>query len=330
MKLIDYEELRFLVKESRDKKVLITFHSMGDTDAVASAIALSTYFTQSKVVMPDSISANSARTLRKAGVSVADIGTEFDDDADMVVLLDVNNFEDCGPFRFRLEEFNGTIIIMDHHAPKPVDKKDLYVYNNEYYNSASSIVYSVLESFGIHVSGETAKILLYGIISDSAELRNATAETFVQIGRLLKIVNEDYSEILQEMMHIADPNARAKTIEDIRGSKTEMLGNLLFLYGEAHSHANIAADFAIKLGADLSLFYSRNGSELSFSARLRPPLDRRYGLHLGMVMKNVAPMVGCTGGGHPCAAGAYGPGTDPVAFLKLFRERVVGKVEGKP
>jgi nanoRNase/pAp phosphatase (c-di-AMP/oligoRNAs hydrolase) len=329
MERINIEALRFILKENRDQRVLFTFHSFGDTDSVSSALALASYLKNSTVATPDLITSNCARILRRLGVDPdTTIGRKFDDTAKLVVLLDVNNFEDCGSFRFRLEEFRGQILVIDHHAPKGIEKDDVQVFNDETFNSASSIVYEVLKGIGGTIDQKTAKLLLSGIISDSADLKNTTAETFVQMGELLKIAETDYVSFLEELQHIAEAQARERTFEDLKHATAEVMEGLFFVYGRAHAHANLAADAAVKYGADVAIFYTEN-KEFSVSARMRPPLDKRYGIHLGVLMKALAPTVHGTGGGHPCAAGAYGPeeAADPSEFIRKLMSEIIRRVK---
>ena len=331
MERINIEALKFILKENREKRVLFTFHSFGDTDSVSSALALASYMKNSTVATPDLITSNCSRILKRLGADPGkDIRKEFDNSAELVVLLDVNNFEDCGPFRFRLEEFSGKMLVVDHHAPKAIEKSGVQVFNDETFNSASSIVYTAMKGIGAEVNQRTAKLLLSGIISDSADLKNTTADTFIQIGELLKIADMDYISFLEEMQHIAEAQARERTFEDLRKAKVEVKENLLFVYGSAHAHANLAADAAVKYGADVAIFYTEN-REFSISARMRPPLDKRYGIHLGVLMRSLAPIVKGTGGGHPCAAGAYGPeeSADPSVFLSKLIEEILRKVTAR-
>ncbi len=327
MEKIDFEALTSILKENKDKSIVLTFHSRGDTDSVSSAIALSTYFPNSKVLTPDMITSNSSRIIKKLGFEET-IPNQFDNTADMVVMLDVNNFEDCGPFARKLEQFTGKIVIIDHHLLKETGKDNTYVFNEESYNSAASITYKLLKSLGANVEKKIAKLLLTGIVSDSAELKNVTADTFTQIGELLKIADTDYQVLLDEMIHISDPGSRAKTMDDVRNASTTIEGEMLLVVGEAHAHANLAADAALRIGADFSLFRAENDSEVSFSARLRAPLDKKYGIHLGRMMKELAPIIKGSGGGHPCAAGAYGPiNADWRKFQEMFMDQIYKRIK---
>ncbi len=330
MERLTLDALKLIAQTNRDKRVLLTFHSFGDTDSVSSAVALSKYFGNSIVATPDIITANCGRIMKRLGLDPSRIKSTFDDKADIIFMLDVNNFEDCGSFRYKLEESKKPIVIIDHHSPKEIPNDNVHVMNDEGYNSAASIVYKLLGSLGADIDPVTAKMLLAGIISDSAELKNTTALTFIQIGELLKTAKTEYTQFLEEIAHVAEAEARAKTMEDVRRATMDIRDNMLFVYGSAHAHANLAADAAIKMGADVALFDTDNGKEFSVSARLRSPLDKKYGIHLGQIMKMLAPMIRGSGGGHPCAAGAYGPsGATAGNVTDRFIEEILRRVKGR-
>jgi len=286
---------------------MLTFHSIGDTDSVSSAFALAEYFANSSIAAPDFITTNSMRILEKLGLEEGSIKSGFDDSADLIIMLDVNNFEDCGPFTEKLRTFKNKILIIDHHAPQSMQKSNVMAFNDESFNSTASIVYELLKPMGVLITKTIAELLTLGIISDSAEFKNASYRTFEQVGELLNIANVDYVSLLSVMQHTASVDARQESIKDLLSAKTTMVAGLLFVSGTVKGHANQSADDAIKIGADIALFSSVSKHEVAFSARLRPPLDKELRLHLGQVMKSIAPIIGGHGGGHPCAAGAYGP-----------------------
>ncbi|MGI0100701.1 MAG: DHH family phosphoesterase [Candidatus Micrarchaeaceae archaeon] len=323
MREIGFDTLRNTLDSNGGKKAIITFHSMGDTDSVSSAFALSRFFKDSSIATPDFITGNAKRILERLGFESSAISVDFESGAELAVMLDVNNFEDCGPFKEKLENFKGLILIIDHHTPSAIGKENVMVFNNESYNSAASIVYDLLKADGIEVDSGLAKLLATGIISDSAELRNAFPDTFIQIGDLLKKGGTDYQSLLLEMQHVASAQNREEFINDLFNAKIARIASLLVLYGAAQSHANKIADDAIKIGADASVFYTVRNGEISFSARMRPPLDRLHGINLGRIMKAHAYMIGGNGGGHPCAAGAYGSNaSNPQEFMGALLEEL--------
>ncbi|MEM3227441.1 MAG: DHH family phosphoesterase [Candidatus Micrarchaeaceae archaeon] len=312
------KELAEFLQTQRGKRVMLTFHSVGDTDAVSSAVALSEYFNEAKIVTPDIITSNANMILNRVGFESMKIPTEFYEKAELIILLDANNFEECGSLEKRISEFPGTIIIIDHHLQNQIDKENLFIFDDENYCATASIIYELLGLLGMQIGKKEAMLLLTGIIADSAELRNSTPMTFEQIGSLLKISKLNYYEIRKIMAKEESAEARAWAIKDLLGAEITISNGILFVSGRAHAHANLSADNAVRLGADISLFYSENENEISFSARLNTDLDKRYNIHLGKIMRELAPIIKGTGGGHPSAAGAYGP-------LKLAGEEFIRK-----
>lgn len=322
MEAIDFKALQEFIALYKNKKVLLTFHSIADTDSVSSAFGLSKYFTNAQIAAPDYVTANCRRIMERLGFNENLISKEFDSGADLVVLLDVNNLEDCGVFKSELEKFKRTILIIDHHTQSSVNKDKVVIFNDESYNSTASIVYQLIKG-SVNLDKKLASLLATGIISDSAEFRNAFPRTFIQIGELLEAGKTDYTSLLQEIQHPAEPETRKGFIEDLFDSNIKIINGMLMVCGRAKLHANMLADDAIRIGADVSIFYTANKKEVSFSARLRPPLDRTHRIHLGKLMKELAGIIDGQGGGHPCAAGAYGPKKENTdKFLSTFISRV--------
>ena len=327
MEEISFSGLQKLVKESKGMKAAITFHSVADTDSVASANAMATYFENSTIVNPDYITKNAMTLLKKYAGQRIKMAEKIPEDADLIVLVDVNNFEDCGNLAEELASTGKKILIIDHHSPKKIENRNVTAFNDESYNSASSIVYELLESIGHKIEADTAKLLAAGIIADSAQFKNSTPRTFIEIGQLLALSNSDYASLSDEFHHVPY-YARSAAIADLFKSEVVIKNNFIFIYGETTTHANVLADKAIDIGADVSLFVSKKDDEISFSARLRPPLDKQTGIHLGAIMKNLGTIIGGSGGGHPCAAGAYGPKQSGQSeFIEKFMLNVLDKIK---
>lgn len=286
------------------KRGMLTFHSMGDTDAIAAAMVLSKFFKDATVATPDFITSHSKSLLHRLGINPDSITNVFDDKADVIVLCDVNNIEDCGPFAEKLPSFNGELLVVDHHSPKEIHRR-ASVYNDEGYNSTSSIVFDAAEKSGMRLSNSEAKLLALGIISDSAEFMNSTPVTFMQIGKLLQISGASYVSLQQLLKSTPSTEERLRSMEELSSAEKRVIGGILVVHGRASYQANHMADDAIRVGADISLFYTISDAEISFSARMRPSLEAK-GMHLGEIMKRLAPILHGSGGGHPAAAGAYG------------------------
>lgn len=142
---------------------------------------------------------------------------------------------------------------------------------------------------------------------------------------LVSIAGVDYPTLMEEVQSTPAPELRKEALEDIVRASISIRNGLVYVRGYARSSANIRADYAIKSGADIALFYSETADELSFSVRMRPPLDSQLKLHMGSIMKELAGVIQGTGGGHPCAAGAYGKlKRQRDAFIAGFEGRVFG------
>ncbi|MCL5099525.1 MAG: DHH family phosphoesterase [Candidatus Marsarchaeota archaeon] len=311
-RILDLDGLADFISENKGKRAALTFHSMGDTDSIASAVALSYLFESSTIVSPDKLTYNAESALVRCGFSKGEMNAEIPQGTELVVLLDVNNLEDCGRLGGAITALGVPILIIDHHAPSHVSAANAFIFDDEGYNSTSSIVYELMSELEGDMDANLAKLLAIGIISDSAEFKNSTALTFSQLGELFDIAGTDYASMAHEFMHVADANIRAQTMRALFGASVEVREGLVIASGSTPNRASAAADDAIKVGADLSIFTSRSTDEAAISARLRPTLDKMYGIHLGVIMKKVGAIIGGTGGGHPCAAGAYGPRSGSV------------------
>ncbi len=309
MNSIGMREAASLLKDAKDKKVMITFHSIGDTDSVAAAVILSGMLKNSQISTPDTITHNASNTLKKLGRS-GSFPNSFIGDAELVVLVDVNNFEGCGPFEERLKGFRRDMLVIDHHAKNEIQGTSVYAFDDESYNSTSSMVYELVKELGEDISSTNAKLLALGILSDSAGFKNASYQTFYQLAELFQQAGTSYIELQEEFYKEPLPERRLEVLSDMCHSESNVHSGMLFICGAAHGHAGDVADAAIDIGADVSIFYSENENEVAFSARLRPTFDEKYSLHLGVIMKKAANIIGGSGGGHPCAGGAYGPKKD--------------------
>ncbi len=319
-KPISFDELVSLLKKNKDGNFLITFHSMGDRDAVGSALALSTYLKNSVVSTPDFITGNTRRMLSSIDRKLR-ISNTFPDRIDGVIILDANNTGALGAFEKHVRQLAGFTLFIDHHLISTKEKTGL-IFNDEKYNSTSSIICDLLEGLDSEIGQNTALLLLNGIIADSADLQNSTAHTFMQISSLLEKAGVTYSKVMSYFREEVPAQRRYELIKDLGSASIEMAGDFLIAHGKTSGHANSIADAAIKVGADVAVFWSETGKEVSISARLRPPLDDELQLHLGKVMQDISTLIGGNGGGHPCAAGAYGPrtGNGKMAVIEAIAE----------
>lgn len=304
---LSFEELLEFFDRNRGKRYLLTFHTVGDRDGVGAAIALSQMLPNSVIATPDFITNNAKRMVEQSGYK-GDILSRIPGDIDVVVVLDANRLEILGKFRKQLLKFSGQILFIDHHGlpEDPEYGNRTSIFNSEAYNSASSIVCDILNAKRVKIGKEAAFVLINGIVADSADFQNSNALAFQQISQLLGITGLLYSEIISNSHAASSANIRNRIMRDLFSSKIEVCGEYLIISGEAQFQANTAAETALRMGADASLFWSIRDKEVSMSGRLRSPLDRELSINLGALLDEAGHTIGGTGGGHPCAAGAYG------------------------
>ncbi|MDE1804909.1 MAG: DHH family phosphoesterase [Candidatus Micrarchaeota archaeon] len=299
------EVLEFL-ESHREERFLITFHSMGDRDSVGSAVALKEYLTNSLIATPDFITSTSKRMLAQLSGKV-EIGNKIPQDIYGIIITDANNSEALGSFGPKIAKSKKPVLFIDHHLESTSAGQNMMVFNDEGYNSTASLVYGLLRELQPSISSDQAIALLSGIIADSFEFHNMYPQTFRQISELLKYAKVEYPDFMAQFAEKVPAYNRKQSIADVCAAHTEIIGDYLLMYGRATIHANISAETAINIGADAALFWHSSSEEVSLSTRLKSPLDRKLSIHLGKIMREVGPILGGNGGGHPAAAGAYGP-----------------------
>lgn len=308
---ITFEKLCDIIESYRSRKVAVTFHAVGDLDSVSSAAALSEYIAGAKIAVPDFISGSAARILKGQGYDLWD--NRSISGAEAVIVVDTNGLGSMGSISQQIKESTAELLFIDHHVPSDGIPQRALVFNDQSFNSAASIVYAVLERLRFSIPERAMRLLLYGIIADSAELKNASHVTFGQISALLSKTGLDYGGILHDIYRRDTYDARKSHISDLFASTVELQSEYVIVYGVASGHPNDLAEKALSIGADIAVFWSISNGEASISARMYPGLNSKLSINLGDLMKDAALMLKGQGGGHPCAAGAYGPYTSHAA-----------------
>ncbi|MEM0201031.1 MAG: DHH family phosphoesterase [Candidatus Micrarchaeaceae archaeon] len=321
-RLKDIGELAEFIITRKDKKTLITFHSIGDRDCIGSSIPLSKVFENVKISTPDYITKNSLKLLENLSLNNK-IDNNYSKNVEFIIILDSNRFELLGNFKEFIKSTKCEVLFVDHHELS--SEKNYYsnqfIFNDENYNSASGIIYEVLKKLKIKLDIKDLILLINGIVSDSANFQNSSPLTFLQIYEILNLSGFSYSQTISSYQ-ISNLISRKNILNDLLKSKIIQKGNYLIVSGIALHHANLVAEAALNVGADLSVFYSIHENEVSISARLRSPLDKELNINLGKLMEPIGQILEGTGGGHPCAAGAYGRKREAIklAFNKIITE----------
>ena len=284
------------------KAAIITFHSLGDTDAAASALALAEQIGPRAVVAwPDRTNSESRRLLggemERPGQFMQFRAARAKFPKAPIILLDANDPSILPQFG----DGEKASLLIDHHALSRRSVRAKIEWVEPDASSACELVAALIP----HPAPEQARWLALGILSDSAHLLRADARTFGTLARLLGRTDEDYEQLLNSLRQPENAQSRAAVLEGLRQATWRLEGEWLLASAAVSSHESHVADALLSAGADVAVAGTSDKKGARISARLRPSLAES--IDLPAVMAQVGRSLGGMGGGHPAAAGASGP-----------------------
>jgi len=281
-----------------EKPVLVLTHSLADSDAVCSALALKT------ALKCDAMLADIMTGQPKSILSFLKIKNPFVrkniHDYKTLVITDTNTYGLLGKIGEEIKRFKGKTIIIDHHSQRKDTIKTKYKIINQEIPSTCQLLFSMLDK----VDKKTAALLLFGIVSDSANFKNANVETFSIISKLLKksgLVWEDVVYIFDENRNFSN---KLTNLKAVKSCSAVQFGTILLTTSIVSTFEGLVADAFIDLGADIAFVGAIGKSETRISARMHPSIKT---IRLDRLMQGLGEANKGTGGGHRCAAGANLP-----------------------
>ncbi len=146
-----------------NKKALITFHSLGDLDAIGAAIAVKRGLENADIVAPDRPNSAARRLAEKLGEKIFLFDDVELEDYRKFIVLDTNS----RALLPQMDKFMPDCII-DHHNVHDDMPKAEKVFIDKKASSTSEIVADGLGEF----DKASATALAVGIVSDSANFRS--------------------------------------------------------------------------------------------------------------------------------------------------------------
>jgi len=277
----------------KGKRVLLTFHSLGDADGVGAAFALKRYLGNSTVVPVDRITSLAKKLINHVGFALDKPGSY-----DALVILDCNSRMLMGQFA-DAKAFG----IIDHHSAHsdPIRAKNKFI--DPDYSSTCEIVYEYLRERQESIDHRVAFLLAAGIVLDSANFKNSHQRTFKYMSELLSHAQVEYDELLEFLDVPKNISQRMAVLKACQRTELKRTGDYLIATSRVNSFEAVAAESLLTLGADVS-FVGYAGKDARISARTHIRLAPR--LNLTDIMAQAGKILGGSGGGHPCAAGATG------------------------
>ena len=284
-----------ILSSFRSKRTIITFHSLGDLDAVGSAIALRRALGRNCIIAPPDRPSSSARNLLAYS---SEETTLFSDikltGKDIVVALD-----SASPHLMAHLAGIEPDLMIDHHTRFGGEIRAKHEICDPEASSTCEMLYFILKP----ADKLSCIALLIGLVSDTSGFKYATSRTFEAASGLLEHSGMSYSQILP--IAVA-PDSLSERIEALRSCKSvsaEKIGDHVVATAMAKSHEAHFAEVLVHLGADAA-FVGCEGEDGRISARMRDTMTGK--LHLDKIMFEVGKVLGGNGSGHELAAGASG------------------------
>jgi nanoRNase/pAp phosphatase (c-di-AMP/oligoRNAs hydrolase) len=287
--------------------VLITFHSLGDVDAAASAAVLQQILAargmRASVHCVDAINSQAKRVLAGLGFPLPQplVGI----DAPSVILVDVSNADLLGEWGAALSQFRGALFVLDHH------------YHNKHIatakgrslvepraSSTAELVIEIARALGVRLEKRAASLLLCAIISDTAGFKSASNATLRAACELASL-GADYAECAALSRSRRDASETLAVLKCVGNAQIEKLGAggaTLAAFGKAHSHELACAAALVELGCDYAFVANEREGKISGA---RGEAARGS---VGKIMEAAGRSFGASGsgGGHEKVGGACG------------------------
>jgi len=277
------------------KRIIITFHSLGDVDAVGGAIALSRALgKKSLIAAPDKPTSAARKLLNYTGTPFSLFSDLKRQPSDYIIVLDSSSPQ-------MLPHLAGIQpdLMIDHHARFGGEIAAKKIINDPSASSTCEMLYLLLKP----KDRISCIALLLGIMADSAYFKYATPATFKSAADLLTRSSLSYSQLIS-LSHA--PESFSERMEAIRSCplvSAERAGEHIIALAMAKSHEAHFADMLVSLGADVA-FVGCEAEEARISARMRDTMKGH--VRLDRIMCEVGKVMNGNGGGHEMAAGATG------------------------
>ncbi len=292
-------ELNFAL-DSLSGTTLITFQSVGDVDAVASAIVLSELVPKSVVRSTGELNAQARKLLLHFGLIVPKIDSI--EGFGNIIVVDAGNAGVLGDWGSAIEKFNGKTIVVDHHYhshPLPA----FFTYNDAGKSSTCEIIFGLAKAEGKRLGKREALLLAAGIISDTAFFKSANDASFAALAELLEIIgkgNKDYEKVVSLIRMQPDVSERIARLQALKSAEIAQKGQCVVAKAFSSAFELSCASVLVDAGADYAFVGNKK------HGRILCCRSDAAEANVGKIMENVGKVLGGSGGGHEKVGGANG------------------------
>ncbi|MCD6477291.1 MAG: DHH family phosphoesterase [Candidatus Aenigmarchaeota archaeon] len=309
------------IKKISNEKTLIITHHNADIDAISSAIALYLGLKQLKIPVSIGVSESISRPAKKIA---NDYNILIDPDCSKfknIILVDTSVSEQLKTIKNLRAD-----IIIDHHPKGDLVNNNISLIDPNK-KSCSELIYALLKKLKININKKIAKIILAGMVADTAHLKLAEKEQFKVILELLEtgVMFSDVLKLLETPQDVSEVIAGLKAIKN---SNLYKIGDLLISFSKIGSHEAYSCRLFIKYGVDIAIVFAIKKNELRISSRGKKRiLD--LGISLSEIFKEIGHIIDGSGGGHDLAGSANGKSKNIEEVEKFILNTISKKLNKK-
>ncbi|AEH25497.1 DHH family phosphoesterase [Pyrococcus yayanosii] len=311
---------RFLLDLPRDTSMLLLCHHNADPDSLGSAIAFSRLlrwlgFERVRIGVAQSVASYAKRLLSLSDIEIV---RNPHVEENVVFVFDTSSLEQLEPV---ILPEGAKVVVIDHHVEKDMPIRAEVRVVDSSRTSTAEIVWELFKKFRFH-DELSARVLLAGITSDTANFRYANSKTFRTVGEILSLYDIPMGEIYALIAPVSDENIdsskRMAILKACQRMEIHKFRRFVIVTSKVSAYEALVCKVFLQLGADVAIVGSEKDG-VRISARAKEHLVR-MGLHLGKLMEKVGPIIEGSGGGHAGAAGANGKGNLDEAMKFLVKE----------
>lgn len=279
-------------------RTLISFHSGGDIDAVASALALKELLPRAVVAAPDALHRPALRLLERLGYPMSLLEEVGLQEFDCLILVDGREPIVFGDAARLFSSFRGKKFVVDHHSSsKSFPGFKEFVVDA---SSCSELIWQLWKSSGKRLPKNVALLLACGIASDSFLFKSATNNSFLAFSDCLQKSGASYGEVISLCSTTPDVSQKLEVLKSLKRATVLKKNKLVIAYSSCNGFEHAVATSLVGSGADVGIAFNASRGVLSCVT------SSSSKLHAGKLMAAAGVAMSGSGGGHENSGGASG------------------------
>ena len=292
--------------------ILILGHHNADPDAVCSMVAFKFLY---QSINPHGTATLACNDISRLGVQVLDlhapnvkISETFEDEFDLIVLMDTNSKYQLGPCLEDLLMIPSKTLVIDHHEHNPsIHEIAEHTLIDSGKSSTCEIMYNLILDVNGPIDKQTANLLLTGIIFDTRRFFYADEQTLSVATSLIR-AGADYQACVNSLIIRPDRSERIARLKAAGRLKIHDIDGWIIVTSKVGAFEASACRSMIDMGADVAIVGGSPSSDVvRISSRSTKEFHSKTGVSLGKdIMEPLGAIIDGEGGGHSNAAGANG------------------------